>query len=45
MRLMAGEADLELGRPIDLASNEHRAIEEKGRVTLLDDLKADALQR
>jgi hypothetical protein len=38
------EAGLELGRTIDLARDQHRPVEEKRGLTLLDDLEARAFQ-
>ena len=44
-RLVPLEAGLELGRPVDLAGDQHRAVEEERWLALLDDLETGAFQR
>ena len=43
--LVALEAGLELGRPIDLAGDQRRSVEEEGWLPLLDDREAQVLER
>jgi len=43
--LVSGEAGFERCRAIDLARHEQRAVEQKGRLLLLDDLEARSFKR
>jgi hypothetical protein len=45
VHLMSLEAGLELGRTVDLAGDQHGAVEQERRLLLFDDLEAGAFQR